>query len=86
MPLSETGARVSSFPWPDQDNCGFRIGPLDHPTSTEGLGMWFGQSRKCGLELAYEHFEFKTEDPGELIDVTSKSRITGPLVGFVFRF
>lgn len=55
-------------------------------TANAGLGIWLGKSRKYGLELAYEHFEFEVEDPGDLVNVTSKCQISGPLVGFVILF
>jgi hypothetical protein len=55
-------------------------------TANAGVGMWFGQKQKYGLELAYEHFEIEAEKAGNLGNVDSKVQLTGPLVGFVFRF
>lgn len=55
-------------------------------TANAGFGVWFGQHRKYGLELAYEHFEFEVEEPGGLVNVTTTCQMSGPLVGFVIRF
>lgn len=55
-------------------------------TANAGVGMWLGKSRKYGLDLAYEHFEFEVESGGDVVTVKSEFQLSGPIAGFVLRF
>jgi len=55
-------------------------------SAVAGVGVWFGESRKYGLDLAYEHFAFEVEEQNGVVTVETESQFSGPIVGFIFRF